>query len=114
MQIGHLEFFVPDPLASARFYTDVLEFEQVSVQGSRYVWLKCGDVEILLRPGTAPHPAAEYAGAGSAVVLYTEFLEETRARLLAKGLEFAGTDGSPECLTFRSPDGHWFQLVEST
>ena len=111
MRIGHIEFFVRDPLVSRRFYESVLGFEVVAVQG-RNVWVRLGDVEILLRPGAAATPAATYGSAGAGIVLYVDDLPAARAKLEASGLQFDGWDGGNEkCPTFRDPDGHWFQLV---
>jgi catechol 2,3-dioxygenase-like lactoylglutathione lyase family enzyme len=109
MRIGHIELFVRDPMASRRFYEDVLGFEVVAVQ-RRNLWLKLDATEILLRPGEPPR-AQTYAAAGAALVLYVEDLAATAAQLRERGLQFAETDGSPKCLTFHDSDGHWFQLV---
>jgi catechol 2,3-dioxygenase-like lactoylglutathione lyase family enzyme len=108
MRIGHIELFVRDPLISCKFYHDVLGFEVIAVQG-RNVWVKLDQTEILLRPGEPPQSTANYGGAG--LVLYTDDLQATAAALQARGLKFSGTDGSPKCLTFHDPNGHWFQLV---
>ena len=87
----------------------VLGFELVAVQG-RNIWLKLGETEILLRPGKSGS-AETYARSGTALVLYRDDLDATVAQLRERGLQFAGTDGSPKCLTFHDADGHWFQLV---
>ncbi len=39
-------------------------------------------------------------------------LKKAEAEMISKGLEFRGTDGSDECLTFTDPDGNWFQLTD--
>src|SRR5437762_3376151 len=109
MHVGHIELFVRDPRASRAFYENVLGFELVAEQG-QHVWLKLGNVEVLLRPGTGTK-ARDYASAASGLVLYTDDLEATAAKLTARGLTFSGTDGSEKCRTFCDPDGHWFQLV---
>jgi catechol 2,3-dioxygenase-like lactoylglutathione lyase family enzyme len=111
MKIGHIELFVVEPLASKEFFEKVLGFELVVQQSENLIWLKCGDVEILLRPAKASHHANSYAEASSAIVLYTEDVQKTAATLRERGLVFKGTDGQPDCLTFTDPDGHWFQLV---
>jgi catechol 2,3-dioxygenase-like lactoylglutathione lyase family enzyme len=111
LKIGHTELFVKDPLASRRFYEEVLGFEVVAVQQERFVWLKLGETEILLRPTQAPPNAPDYQHAHVGIVLYTDDLEKTAAALKTRGLEFKGTDGPDCCLTFTDPDGHWFQLV---
>lgn len=109
---GHIELFVHDPRASRRFYEEGLGCEVEAVQGESFVWLKLGQLTILLRPKrTAPAPAT-YQDASGAIVLYTEDLSEARAALEERGIHIAGTDGSEECLTFRDPDGNWFQLVD--
>lgn len=116
MRIGHTELFVADPLASRDFYVGVLGFELVAEQGPaegppRYVWLSCGDREILLRPaGARPaDPPASYQQARSAIVIYTDALEETTQRLRAQGLVINGEDTGCPC--FSDPDGHWWQIV---
>ena len=109
MHLGHIELFVADPLASREFYEKVLGFEVVAVQG-RHIWLKLGTVEVLMRTG-AGTTARDYGSAGTGLVLYTDDLAATGARLKERGLTFSGTDGSEKCLTFCDPDGHWFQLV---
>ena len=108
MRIGHIELFVRDPLISRVFYENVVGFELVAVQGSN-VWLKLGASEVLLRPGEPATKTSNYSGTG--VVIYTDDLESSAAAMRLRGLRFAGTDGSPKCLTFQDPDGHWFQLV---
>ena len=112
MRVGHLELFVRDPLASRAFYEDVLGAEVVAVQGDQFVWIKLGDVELLLRPGAPTPPAAAYGDAASGIVLYTDQLPDTARELRSRGLSFLGTDGSDDCLTFTDPDGHWFMLVD--
>ncbi|MCC7478920.1 VOC family protein [bacterium] len=116
MRIGHTELFVSDPLASRDFYTGVLGFELVAEQGPpegppRYIWLSCGEREILLRPASEsrPAPAATYQQAHSAIVLYTDALEECLATLRARGLALNGEDSGCPCFT--DPDGHWWQIV---
>ena len=111
MKFGHIELFVKDPEQSKTFYQDVLGFEVTVVQDDQFVWLKSGDVEILLRPGQNESHAHDYAQAASGLVLYTSDVGAARTALEARGLEFKGTDGSDSCLTFTDPDGHWFQLV---
>ena len=111
MQLGHIELFVADPQASKAFYRDVLGFEVVSEQNEKFIWLKLGDREILLRPGRLHVKTTAYAGAATGLVLYTDNLQATADQLRARGLQFKGTDGSDKCITFTDPDGHWFQLV---
>lgn len=111
MKIGHIELFVAEPLASKQFFEDVLGFELAVMQSEKLIWLKCGEVEILLRPAKASHRSPSYQEASSAIVLYTDDVQKTAAKLREKGLVFKGTDGAPDCLTFTDLDGHWFQLV---
>lgn len=113
ISIGHIEVFVKDPLASLPFYRDVLGMEVVAVQEERYVWLESGGVEVLLRPGTPGGRGEHYEQTTSAFVFYTDDLAAAVETLRSRGLEFRGTDGSPDCLTFTGPDGEWFQLVEN-
>ncbi len=111
MQLGHLEIFVRDPLAAKDFYTAVLGFELVTVQGGQFVWMKSGATEILLRPGKAAPQSENYQSTSIALVLYTDDLDKSAESLRSKGLHFKGNDGSPRCLTFTNGDGNWFQLT---
>lgn len=101
-------------VARARtFYEGVLGATVTDVQhDGKVVWLRLGELVLLLRPGAPPPAPATYQAAPAALVLYCDDLDATAAALRARGLKFAGTDGSPRCLTFRDPDGHWFQLVD--
>jgi catechol 2,3-dioxygenase-like lactoylglutathione lyase family enzyme len=54
MKLGHIELFVADPIASRDFYRDVLGFEVTAEQHGKFIWLRPGDQEILLRPGSGP------------------------------------------------------------
>jgi catechol 2,3-dioxygenase-like lactoylglutathione lyase family enzyme len=112
MRIGHLELYVSDPGRARAFYEEVLGFEVVAEQEGGFHWLALGGTEVLLRPGGSAGTAASYGEASEGIVLYTDDLEGTVAELTARGLEFEGRDGSDRCLTFRDPDGHWFQLVD--
>jgi len=111
MKIGHIELFAVDPMKSRDFYVEVLGFEEVAVQGGKFVWVKSGDVEILLRPGKNPSPALTYQQTAAAITLYCDDLPKTMKELESRGLHFKGTDGSEKCPTFTDPDGNWFQLV---
>ncbi|MCB9896265.1 MAG: VOC family protein [Planctomycetes bacterium] len=111
MRIGHIELFVKDPLAAKEFYTGVLGAELVSEQADgRIVWVKLGELEILLRPGEPGDSPDIYKLARSGICLYTDDLDTEIARLKLRGLAFEGDDGEG-CPTFRDPDGNWFQLV---
>lgn len=116
MKVGHIELFVRDPMASKRFYEEVLGFTVDQVQGEMFVWLESGNATFLLRPGPAtPGDGSVYSEeAAAGIVLYTDDLDAARRRLEDRGLAFRGTDGSDACLTFQDPDGHWFQLVNPT
>ncbi len=110
LHLGHIELFVRDPAQALTFYRDVLGFELTVVQADRFVWLRSGMIELLLRPAGNTMRAARFEDADHALVLYTDDLEATAAALRQRGLDFKGTDGA-DCLTFTDPDGHWFQLV---
>ncbi len=108
IRIGHIERFVTDPTASRQFYCEILGFECVVSQPGGFEWVKAGDMEILLRPGT-PHASEGYR-AGTATVLYADDLESYVKSLSSKGVSLTHADGD-ECVTFQDPDGHWFQVV---
>ncbi len=110
MKIGHIELFVIDPLASKHFYQHVLGFEVVSVQDEQFVWMNCGEMELLLRPGNPPSSASDYDSTSIGFVLYTDDLDRDSHDLRRKGIIFNMI--SPESLTFKDPDGNWFQLVQ--
>jgi catechol 2,3-dioxygenase-like lactoylglutathione lyase family enzyme len=112
MKIGHIELFVADTIKSLRFYRDILGFTVEMVQNDTFVWMKSGDITLLLRPGHNKVDRTEYKSYPQGIVLYTDNLDEMREKLSNRGLTFQGTDGSPGCLTFTDPDGHWFQLVD--
>lgn len=109
---GHIELFVPDPVALLPFYRDLLGFSVTTVQGGQFVWLALGAVELLLRPGHPPHPAANYAAAPAGYVLYTDDLSSVVQRLRAGGVVCQPLVGEPDCYVFTDPAGHWFQLVD--
>jgi predicted enzyme related to lactoylglutathione lyase len=69
-------------------------------------------VEFLLRPGGPPPAAGQYEDSACGIVLYTKDLDATAVKLAEAGLVFKGTVDSDRCLTFRDPDGNWFQLVD--
>ncbi|MCB9464288.1 MAG: VOC family protein [Candidatus Eisenbacteria bacterium] len=63
-------------------------------------------------PGDTGRRAGQtYRDSLSALVLYTDDLAAEAARLRGRGVRFEGDDG-PGCLTFRDPDGNWFQLTD--
>ncbi len=111
-RLGHVEVFVTDIPRARAFWEGVLGFEVCDVQcDGRVVWLRHGEREFLLRPGTPPGPGARYGRSGPAVILYTDDLEGTLEALRARGLTVQGDDG-PGCPCFHDPDGNWFQLVD--
>ena len=111
MRIGHIELFVQDPVTSKEYYTQVLGAEAISEQADgRIVWVRLGDIELLLRPGQPGDSPDIYKFARSAIVLYTDDLDTEIARLKLRGVAFEGDDGGG-CPTFRDPDGNWFQLT---
>ncbi len=111
MNLGHIEIFVKDPLESKEFYEDVLGFTIKDIQKDKYVWLKKGQAEVLLRPRKNHLEIKNYQSTNIGLVLYTGDLEKAVEDLTSKGLKFKGTDISEKCLTFTDPDGNWFQLV---
>lgn len=111
MKIGHIELFVKDPLHSKVFYESVLGFEVVSVQGSDFVWVRSGEMEILLRKGQ-PSRSLDYESSDHAIVLYTDDLKATQEHLAGHGLKCQLMPDSEKCLSFTDPDGHWYQLVD--
>ncbi len=110
LQFGHVEVFVKDPLKSKDFYINILGFELIEVQSDKYIWLKLGDREILLRPGFKNHSSPTYQSTNMAFVIFTDDLNETIKIYKERGLVFNGDDGNC-CPTFTDLDGNWFQLV---
>lgn len=111
IRLGHTEIFVKDPVKSREFYEKIPGFELVEIQNDIFIWLKLGPNLFLLRPGDNKLEADEYKNSNTGFVLYTEDLEKTKEEFISRGIEFSGTDGSDQCLTFKDPDGNWFQLV---
>jgi len=112
VSLGHVEVLTRDVAAAERFYVDGLGFEVAERQGPSIVWLRAGAASVLLRPGR-PGPRADgYAASGAAMVVYTDDLPATLARLAGAGVTPCGTDGGPECPLVRDPDGNWLQLVD--
>lgn len=111
MKIGHIEIFVKDPNTSKDFYEKILGFTVEEIQHEKFIWMKLGDTQILLRPGKNDLQTKEYKDSNIGIVIYTGDLINTKAELESRGLVFSGTDGSDSCLTFRDPDGNWFQMV---
>src|SRR5438128_1432480 len=110
LKLGHAEVFVKDPIKSKDFYIDVLGFELIEIQDGKYVWLKMGDREILLRPGNQKYHFDDYQHTNIAFVIYTNDLEGMKNELTSRGLIFNGNDGENNP-TFTDLDGNWFQLA---
>lgn len=111
MQIGHIEIFVSNPLKAKLFYTEILGFEEIIIQQDQFVWLKMGEIEVLLRPSITQKDTSKFGEKSVVMVFYTEDLTKTKGDLEKKGLVFNGIDGSDKCPTFKDEDGNWFQLV---
>ncbi|HAY33310.1 MAG TPA: VOC family protein [Ignavibacteria bacterium] len=112
MKIGHIEIFAEDPIASIEFYEKILGFTVEEIQHEKFVWLKLGETQLLLRPGKNKNQTDEYKDSNIGFVFYTSDLNKTKVELEDRGLVFSGTDGSDSCLTFKDPDGNWFQLTD--
>ncbi|ARU42220.1 hypothetical protein CCB80_14135 [Armatimonadetes bacterium Uphvl-Ar1] len=113
MRLGHIELFCKNCDKTQAFYVDSLGFEVTEVQGGQYVWLRSDGFEILLRPGNAVRVHADYSRSGQALVIYCSDLEELSESLKRQRVDFGTPDGSPDCITFKDPDGRWIQAVES-
>ena len=82
----------------------------VALQSQDQIWVRCGEMEILLRKGI-PTNKNKYETSSNGIVLYTNDLESTSQELTKRGLTFKGAVDTEKCLTFTDLDGHWFQLV---
>lgn len=107
-KIGHLELFVRDTVKSREWYVRALGASPVADQGE-FQWIELGGLEVLLRPGEGSK-AKEYRSTALAPVLYVEDLAEFREMLDEAGIDPTNGD-EDECLTFRDPDGHWWQAT---
>jgi catechol 2,3-dioxygenase-like lactoylglutathione lyase family enzyme len=113
MRLGHIELFVTDLEASRDFYRDAMGCSVTVEQAGRFIWLKSGDSEILLRASNDPSFLSDrYGGSGPAMVFYTDNLPATLARLDSAGIVPKGCDGAECCPIFLDPDGHWIQIVD--
>jgi catechol 2,3-dioxygenase-like lactoylglutathione lyase family enzyme len=112
LKFGHIEIFSSDPERSKQFYCDVLGFELEVIQNGLLIWLKKGDLEILIRPGRPTQSASRYEDSPTGFVLYSSNVQETLNELVERGLQVRGTVDSDKCYTFTDPDGNWFQLVD--
>src|SRR4030095_1436802 len=112
IKTGHIEIFVNDAQKAKEFYVDKLGCEVVLEQSDgKIVWVKSGDMVILLRPGNNKNSVEKYGKASMAMVLYTDMLDKAIEHLKKKGITFNGNDGSEKCPTFTDPFGNWIQLV---
>ena len=84
MEIGHIEIYAVDTAAMQKFYCEVLGFELTVVQHDKFVWIKRGALEILIRPGDPRPSASRYEDAPTGFVFYTSNMEETLIDLKAK------------------------------
>jgi catechol 2,3-dioxygenase-like lactoylglutathione lyase family enzyme len=112
LKFGHIEIFSSDPERSQQFYCDVLGFELEVIQNGLLIWLKKGDLEILIRPGRPTQSISRYEDSPTGFVLYSSNVQETLNELVERGLQVRGTVDSDKCYTFTDPDGNWFQLVD--
>jgi predicted enzyme related to lactoylglutathione lyase/uncharacterized protein YndB with AHSA1/START domain len=109
MLLRHVEIFVSDPLKSKAFYEEVLGFTTTAVQSGKYVWMRLGDKQIMLRPGRGGVNGKAFDESQYNVVLCSDDAAAELERLQARGLEVRGDDQG--CPTFADPDGNWFQLI---
>lgn len=109
MFLRHIEIFVSDPLKSKEFYENILGFKTEVVQKDKYVWMKMGEKEILLRPKDGSPNTRSFASSDSNIVLCSENPVAELKRMKDAGLEVKGNDGG--CPTFTDLDGNWFQLI---
>lgn len=112
MRVGHIELFCKDCAKTKAFYVDLLGFDEVEVQGGKFVWLRCEDLELLLRPGSPPSTRKTYTDSASALVVYCDDVAELQERMESMGIPLTETDDVPDGLTFCDPDGRWLQAVE--
>jgi len=112
IRAGHIEIFVKDPMTSMDFYEKILGFSVTEIQHDKFVWMKLGETEFLLRPGMNKNQTDEYKDSNIGIVIYTYDIMKTKDELEGRGLVFSGTDGSDSCFTFKDPDGNWFQLTD--
>jgi catechol 2,3-dioxygenase-like lactoylglutathione lyase family enzyme len=109
MFLRHVEIFVSDPMKSKDFYQNVLGFEVTGIQADKYIWLKLGEKEILLRPKSGEPNTRPFNASDSNIVLCSNDPADTLQLLKSRGLQVKGHDGG--CPTFTDLDGNWFQLI---
>ncbi len=110
MHLGHIELFVKDPLRSKDFYINILDFEVINIQINKFVWLRSGQVALLLRPGHITIHADEYEHTNVTLIMYSDDLLAAAAHLEAHGLDVQN-EANKGYLTFTDPDGNWLQVV---
>jgi catechol 2,3-dioxygenase-like lactoylglutathione lyase family enzyme len=114
MQIGHLELFARDPATTADFYLNVLGFQPVVQQPGNLHWIALKEQEVLVRPArpAATHAPTSYDESSTALVIYTDRLDQEVERLRSVGVQVVGLGGSPRSFGFQDPDGRWIQMVD--
>jgi catechol 2,3-dioxygenase-like lactoylglutathione lyase family enzyme len=107
--IDHVVLHVSDVARSKAFYMDVLGMT-VRHDGSRHVFLHCGDQQLALfaRDGKI--------GAGGdlnhlAFAVDRGNWKQIAEALRARGIEVSGRSDDEECVYFEDPDGHQLQIV---
>ena len=111
-RVHHLALRVADPDRSAAFYTGLLGLPELRRQqeasGLRAVWLRAGDVVLMLErrlrgPG-------ESEGSAHLLALAVDDLAASAERLTRAGI--AIEDRTEHTLYFRDPDGHRLALSD--
>jgi predicted enzyme related to lactoylglutathione lyase len=111
MEPGHLEILAEDPIRTQQFYCDVLGFELTTIQNGQFIWLKKGQMEILIRQGRKQEAVPRYEDSRVGFVVYSDNIDESLRKLNEKGVEIKGMVDSSKCYTFTDPNGNWLQLV---
>lgn len=93
MFLRHVEIFVSDPMKSKDFYQNVLGFQVETIQKEKYVWMKMGEKEILLRPRNGPANTRQFHSSDSNIVLCSDDPVAELKRMKSVGLEVKGDDG---------------------
>ena len=111
LTVHHLALRVSDCARAAAFYSGLLglpelrRFEDAS--GLRSIWLRAGDVVLMLETSLRGRGPAE--GSGHLLALSVGSLADWEARLQAAGV--AVDDRTPHTLYVRDPDGHRIGLT---
>jgi len=107
--------FVSNMDASVRFYTEALGLKLLERYGNHWASIDCRDgVTIGLHPASAQNPAGR-AGSMTLGFRSSEPLDETVAKLKARGVVFLGDivdDTQLLIANFEDPDGLPFYLAE--